>query len=141
MSRRKQPDKADSFPALTAPRDKAREELLKQIEAGKEIKDCEIRTPSQLDEAQSARKTWKQFVTLMLQRFLTTEEFATSFRNSGRGSYQINLTPTQRVQYFRDDMQASLAELQSVIDRLDLLDEPAALSAISPPDAVENKEL
>lgn len=138
MAKRKQADETDAFPTLTVPRDQAGRELTDQMEAGEKIKSREIRSQAQLDEAGDARQAWKDFVTLMLRRYFTTQEFARSFSRSWKGHYQMNPSSAQRAQDFLDDMQASMSELQSIINRLDLLDEPSASTVSSPPAPVAN---
>lgn len=124
MAKHRQAIEQPPVPTLRVSRFDAEKALVEQLKIGEEVRDRVINSIAALEEAKATRSRWKDYVTLMLKRFLTTDEFALEFNYSSRGSYSMSPSPAQRVQYFHDDMQASINKLQSTIDRLALLDEP-----------------
>lgn len=127
MAKRNQSIEPQPVPSLRVPRVEAEKALAEQRRIGEEIRDQAINSLDALGEARAARSRWKDFVTLMLKRFLTTDEFARDFEYSSKGAYSMDASPAERVQDFRDDMQASINKLRSTIDRLVLLDEPGSV--------------
>src|SRR5258706_791476 len=111
-------------PARNVSRAEATNKLCEQKKIGEEIRDRKIRSDAELEAARAARKEWKDFVTLMLKKFLTTDELPQKFQYSSKGHYRMDPSAEEKAENHRDDMQASINELQSTVKRLALLDEP-----------------
>lgn len=123
MAKRSRPNEPTPVPRLNVPRDDARNAIVGHKAKGEEIRDIPIDTKQSLDEARAKRKAWKAFGTLMLKKQFSTDELATKFDYSSKGHYQMNAPPQVRIDDFRQDMQASIDELQSIVEQLPLIDE------------------
>jgi len=138
MKKRSQPIQTQPVPVLLVTRDKAKTELLDQVKIGEQLRDRAIRSLDELEEAQKARYRWKDFVSLMLKKYVSPAEYAKGFEHSSRGYNSMDASAGERLEEFRDDMKASLSELQSAIDRLALLDEPTGpFERISQPEPTD----
>lgn len=113
------------LPSLRVARDEIECALYEQVQRGEAIRDATIRTETDLERARSERKKWRNLVAMMLKKYFTTEQFVDSFETARRGRYSMRPDFSKRLTEFRSDVQHGIDELVSIIERLDLLDDPA----------------
>lgn len=128
MAREQKTPTPEQVPHLLVHRSKANDDFSAQLKVGEALRDRQINELADLDAAKAERSRWQDYVVLMIKRFISPPEFAREFEYSSRGVYSMNPSPAQRVQYYRDDMKASINELKSIIERLPLMEELAGVA-------------
>lgn len=106
----------------------ARERIKKQLARGREIRDIVVTSQEELSRAKSERIKWIDYTTDLLRRLFDTPVPAEEFGASVRHIFVLGASPEEEVRDFRFDMDTSIMRLESLLERLDLMDEPRAAS-------------
>lgn len=109
-------------PKLIVSREEAKEKLTKQLERGKEIQNIQINSKESLDSAWSTEKKWIDYVSEMLQRFFDNESVKEDFMYT-HGSMRMAMNFYEQLENFNNDLNAKITELESIIERLELIPE------------------
>lgn len=113
-------------PSLTEPRASVTQKIQVQIEKGQQIRNKEIRTKDELEEARSERSKWSKYNTELLLRLFDNSTMADEYDKFYGGVFSMNPTLPQMVDDFREDMDDSINRLEAIRDRLDLIPESSA---------------
>ena len=113
-------------PKLQVARAEARRSLDERIELGQQMLDRQINSVQAIDELKNDFRTWHDYNKRLLQRlFMTTaladEYVPVMFMSSGSPD------PQRRLQSVRHDIEHLTQKLVSIVNRLDLYDEPAGV--------------
>jgi predicted nucleotide-binding protein len=126
---RKKSDSTDETPAnLAVSRSEAAEKLRERILKGTEIRDRDVRTNSDLEAAKAEHSKWSSFNFELLKRLFTTSSPAEEYARFYGAVMRMNPTPQERLESFREDVSDGIHRLESILERLELYEEPASHS-------------
>ena len=131
MARRKAstPPPPPRKPSLVSPRAEVEEKLKERIAIGREIQSTGIRSEADLDEARNKQTKWDSYNTEYLKRCFDSEVIAEEYESvSGWGSLFMDASPGQMIESFRDGIGNQITELESLLDRLELILEAGAVT-------------
>lgn len=131
--RRSGPPPAEGPWRLTASRADARGQLEARVTLGAALRDRSIDSPDQLRTAKHDYYTWDEYNASLLERLFSDDRAKKQYTSWGAMAIYERAFHVE-VQEFRDDVDDKCRRLQSVIDRLELADEPA--TAGTPPQIV-----
>jgi len=128
-----------SPPSLTESRASAAQKIQVQIDKGQQIRNKEIRSRDELEEAQAERSKWSKYNTELLLRLFDNSSMADEYNAFYGGVINMNPTLPQMVDDFREDVDDSINRLEAIRDRLDLIPEPSAnpTSTVSPSERIQ----
>ena len=133
MVRKATPQEQPVPAKLLQPRNRAREAIVSRIELGASIRERTINNPTDLEEARSAESKWQEFNFELLRRLFTTEEYAAGYRNAEFGSALVMTYGErpfgQQVDDFQRDVKSQIQYLESLAERLDLIDEDTSVDS------------
>jgi predicted nucleotide-binding protein len=114
---------ANDQPLLLVPRDQISEELHQRINLGNQILDGSISTQTELEAARSDYYSWDEYNRELLSRRFSTTAFADEYSYVGAfvvGGYD---SLAEKVHDLHDDVSKSIRRLESLRNRLELIDE------------------
>lgn len=112
---------------LLKPRETVAAELSERIEMGHELAGRAVSTQDELTETRNEYYTWNDYNAELLRRRFTTEQFYEEYRHS-IGVMAIG--PSSLQEGYRDfhrDVQRKIRKLESVVERLPLIDESSTV--------------
>jgi len=118
--------------ALRVPRSEARERIGQQIEAGKKISELQIQSESDLDNARHEASKWESYSEELLKRLFTNNSLAEEFTRFWGSVSNMSDGLREFTQYLRADVRDHVNRLDSIMARLDLIDEPAGTARPAP---------
>jgi predicted nucleotide-binding protein len=100
-----------------------------RIVKGREIRNQSVRTETELEAAEANRSRWSKYNTELLNRLFDSSSLAEEYDEV----YPAFLSGAprsiaQKMNDFREDMDESINRLQSILERLDLIPEAAAIA-------------
>jgi predicted nucleotide-binding protein len=132
MARKTTPAPIKAAPALLAkPREEVRAMLLSRIEAGLEIVNRPIARPMALLDCKIDYNRWNDFNVEFLRRAFTNEEFAEQYKQITSIGIMVlgGGSSHDEVGEFQSRLNKRIERLQSIAERLDLIDEQPGISA------------
>lgn len=123
--RRPTPAQAEGPWRLTVARGQARTQLEARVTAGAELLKRQIENPEQLEAAQSDYYTWTEYNQALLERLFTDDRAKREYASWGAVAVYERAFHA-KVQEFREDVDTKIRRMRSIINRLELADEPAA---------------
>ena len=118
------PEQPEKKPSLALPRQEIKEKLAARVEKGREIQAMEIGSESDLDHARNLQKKWHDYNAELLTRCFDVESIANSYASVyGYGPLVMNASLNQRIDGFREGIDSQITELESVVERLELIPE------------------
>ena len=132
MARRKAstPSPPPRKPNLVLPRAEVEEKLKKRIAIGREIQTTEISSEVDLDETRSRRTKWDSYNTEYLKRCFDSELIAEEYERWGFDSLFVNPGLGQKIESFRDGIGNQITELESLLERLELIPEAGVVTDV-----------
>jgi Predicted nucleotide-binding protein containing TIR -like domain len=106
-------------------------ELADRVERGNELISREIRDERELEVARADYYTWDEYNSQLLRRRFSNDELVDQYRESFLFGAAFEQTLHEKVEDHRDDVRRKVRQLQSIVEQLDLYDEPA--EEIRPP--------
>ncbi|HKO18402.1 MAG TPA: nucleotide-binding protein [Acidobacteriaceae bacterium] len=124
----------DEAPAnLAVPRSEAEAKLRERIEKGTELRNREIRTIPELEAAKAEQSKWSSYNFELLKRLFTTSAPAEEYARFYGAVVRANPSPQERLEKFHEDVSDRIHRLESILERLELYDEPVSPSQASVP--------
>ena len=116
-------------PSLVLPRGEVEEKLSERIKIGREIQSTEYRSEADLDNAESQRDKWDAYNIEYLKRCFDSNVIADEYGIvSSWGSLYINASLGQQIKSFTDGIGNQITELESILERLELIPEIGSAS-------------
>ncbi|CAO3410920.1 TIR domain-containing protein [Azospirillum largimobile] len=119
--------------ALTISREDASKRISAQIDRAKTIIGAEIQSYEALDAADADSRKWRDYVSRLLEMIFTNDDLQTEFRYASyAGAIFLSGTkPLQtKVEELRRDVREGIGCLESIIERLELYDEPTSAGIV-----------
>lgn len=133
------PEKPEKKPSLALPREEVKEKLSARIEKGREIQSMEIGSESDLDNARDLQRKWHDYNSELLARCFDVDSIANAYESvSGYGPLVINASIHQRITGFRDGINSQITELESIVERLELIPEHSSQPQNNPSPSIPN---
>jgi predicted nucleotide-binding protein len=112
-------------------RDAARQRIHERIDQGKAVMPDRIQTHDDLSKAEEREKNWHAYNVDLLEDLFTTDDFADEYRNSRMPVHIIQdryIDPKLNTLALRliESVKRQVARLESIIERLELVDEVSA---------------
>lgn len=122
MARSRQPSLPDpKKPELVVPREQLEIQLAERIERGRDLRGRPIHSEDDLKSARADYYTWDEFNKTLLRRSFSTETIAEQEYNPPIPVFGFGDTPLhQKVEFFYDDLDRRLRELDSIRGQLSL---------------------
>lgn len=120
---------ATSPPKLVMPQEKVRELLNKQLEKGRELQNVQINSEQSYDSAEASKEKWKDFTEEILQRSFDNDSMRKEFASS-YGAMRMASDLYDMILNYKNDIDAKVNKLDSIIERLDLI--PELLPTLGP---------
>lgn len=108
---------------LRVSRVQARAKLTELVEKGKELLAKPIQNQQQLDEVRHDYRVWDDFNAEYLRRSFTTDELQQEYSRVHGGVFSLSPSFKQLVDYQRGDITHKITHLESIIERLELMQE------------------
>jgi len=109
-------------PRLLGSREEAKAQLEDRVEKGLTLRDRQILSSENLQQAWNDRRKWSDFNTELLTRLFDNESIANEYaRTPGAGFITLDPSFKERLDDFRDEMDTSITRLESVVERLELI--------------------
>jgi hypothetical protein len=116
---------------LTVSRPQADERIRGQVEKGLALRDAEIGSESHLKQIKAAYFTWDEYNVELLKKLFQTENESQTY-GASKGFFSLGESSLgERIAEFRDDVSSRIRRLESVLERLELFDEPPSSDASS----------
>jgi predicted nucleotide-binding protein len=125
---------------LAVSRPKAEERIRTQVAKGNGLLEELTGSPTDLDDVRARYYTWDEYNRALLRKLFTTDEVAETYSAKSPVSFGTPDAYEAKVRYYREDVQIQLRHLTSVLERLDLFDEPAAIEEPASPSKQPNAE-
>ncbi|MEC0266714.1 nucleotide-binding protein [Paenibacillus anseongense] len=114
--------------SLLMPKAEAWERIKRQIERGNELKDRALTSDQALQMARDEKAKWKSFTGELLARMFDSDAIVNEFQSADKRPATImvlgSVTPFyELVDNYKRDMQKCINSLDSISDRLELIDE------------------
>jgi hypothetical protein len=119
------PPKELQQPSLVVPRAEAADQITKQIERGKEIKNFAISKRQDVEQAWTQHTKWTKYNSELLGRLFDNDSIAREYNRSGLGVWK----PDDEIGNFRGEMQSRITGLEAILERLELIPELVEISA------------
>lgn len=132
MARKKEAESTPVVTNLAVPRTDAAARIAERVEKGRALLTREFQTVQELEEARAEHSKWSAFNFELLKRLFTSTEPADEYVRFYGASFPMNPTPQQRGQLFREDVSDGVRRLESILERLELYQEPASPAAPTP---------
>lgn len=130
MPRKQPPAATPKGPTnLAVSRPEAQAKLLDRIDRGKAILAREIRNLSELATARDDHSKWSSFNYELLKRLFTTDEPAEEYARFYGGMIRMNPSPQEQLESFHEDVSNGIRRLESILERLELYQEPLGTHA------------
>lgn len=130
MSPRKAPPDPPQLPlALLVSRQETRTRIEQQIEKGKALASTPINSEEDLDKARADVSRWEKFTEELLKRLFTNQSLAEEFMQFYGSVSYVDADLSFYEGQFREDVVDHVNPLESMVERLELLPEPAAVVA------------
>ena len=108
---------------LALPRSIVEEKILGRIAAGRELQQHQIRSEADLEAARNLRTKWNSYNRDLLKSCFDSNEVAESYEEvSSFGVLIVNAALAQRAESFRSGMEKKITALESIIERLEILE-------------------
>lgn len=120
---------------LAVSRAEAERRIQDRIAKGDALLQSTIKSQADLDEARAAYYTWNEYNVELLKKLFKTDEEAKDYAHVGPMVWGGTTTLTEEIEDHHDDIRSKLRRLTSLLERLELLDEPGA--TVSTPDSQE----
>jgi predicted nucleotide-binding protein len=127
-----------SPPKLVVPRAGAAQRIKAQIEKGHEIRNLVINSEGDFERARAERSKWSQYNTELLTRLFDNQSIALEYNRVGLRALVINPSFAQRVKDLNECIDNSINQLESILDRLELIPE---LGELQEPSIALNKSV
>jgi predicted nucleotide-binding protein len=115
--------------ALRVPRADAADRVSHQIDKGRALLGLGIRSQAELEHARAEASKWESYTEELLKRLFTNESIAREFmRFCGSVGY-VDDGLAEFVARLREDVKGHVGRLDSILARLELLDEPPSVTA------------
>jgi len=119
-------------PSLTQHRSQVAEVLQERIQLGKALKNREIRSSDEIDQLRVEQRKWHEYNVEYLSRCFDVPSVAESYnRWRGYGASFVNPSLAQRIESFRDGIGGQIGQIESVLERLELIPEAAQTASES----------
>lgn len=112
-----------SPPELVQSRDKIRDLLNLQLEKGRELQNVAINSEEEYHTAEAGKEKWKDYVEELLQRSFNKDSIRKEFA-SAYGAMRMAINFYDMLDNYKNDIDAKVSKLESIIDRLELIPEP-----------------
>ncbi len=133
MARKKAPDEPLPPAKLLVPRDELARQLEERLAKGRELVERAITSEAELEQAWNDRQRWSAYNTELLLRSFDNRSIADDYNWSpGFGSVRMNPSLGQQISEFRGSQVDRLNRLQSILERLPLIHESAAVATPAP---------
>lgn len=109
-------------PMLLIPKEVASEKITQRIEFGTQLKSTQISTPAELKQAQSNFYTWTEYNEELLSRMFDNLSIRDGYRKSFLIASAHEEPLFKQVEEFRDDIDYYLRNLESIRERLEIID-------------------
>lgn len=129
---------AKSPPMLVIPRTDAHAKLSTQLDRGKEIQSRQISTVEIFEKAKIDKEKWRDYVAEMLVRFFDNDSVQQDFVTA-YGPMRMAMNVGDQIDNFKNDINAKLTALESIIERLDLI--PESMTPASVPEQESHAEI
>jgi predicted nucleotide-binding protein len=136
MARRKATERPEQGrrPSLAQPRHEVDAKIRERIAAGEEIHNADIRTEPDLENARARMSKWDSYNVEYLKRCFDSEVVADEYDSvSSWGSISFNPDFGELISGFRDGIRNKITELESILERLELIPEVSAVVGVSAP--------
>jgi len=121
-------------PSLVLPRAEVEEKLRERIRLGREIQSSEVRSESDLDAARNKQSKWNAYNKEYLKRCFSSDVIVDQYsRVSGWGTIYMDASLNQMINSFREGIDGQITELESILERLELIPEGAGTVSGSAP--------
>lgn len=122
-------------PKLNVKRDEAREKIEKRIDLGRELEEKPIASNTDLSKAKESRRIWHDYNKELLGTIFSNEKIAREYQSSSHGAVFMvgSRSFYQEVDDYRESVQYKLAALTSILERLELFDQPTDLEVAALP--------
>lgn len=142
----KSQDEPKRIPVLAVAREEARRRLEEHIAKGKELYSRSIATHEQLEAAEFESDKWSDRALALLNMLFDSTAMHDEFYQLDYGPILISAGPTSLrddIETFRSPVARKINKLESIVDRLDLFQEPANLSNQSkkPQSGAQHKQI
>jgi predicted nucleotide-binding protein len=125
---------------LRTPRAQARAQLEARVALGGELRDRVIQSGDQLKAAEGDYRTWSEYNAALLEKLFTDDRAKHEYTWWGVATFRERAFH-EKVQEFRDDVETKIRRLASVIDRLELAEEPEQLVAGRQPVPIDGSKV
>jgi len=114
-------------PKLVKSREEVKSLLEERIEKGRELTKSDIQNPESLKKAEAEEKKWADYNEQLLEAVFSNAKFAEEFKHSRYGSSVIfgDQSFWEDVADFHEDMERQITSLESIAERINLIDESA----------------
>lgn len=111
-------------PSLVLNRSEVEEKIKERIQIGKNLLNSNVGTSDDLDRLQEQQRKWNEYNNELLLRCFDTRLIADNYMNClGWGTLAINPSLHEKHRSFTDSMSRRISNLESIIDRLELIPE------------------
>ncbi len=134
MARRKTtaPPPPPQKPNLVLARTEVEGKLKERIALGRDIQSSGIRSEGDMDSARTKQTKWDSYNIEYLKRCFDSDVVAEEYDGvSGWGPLYMNPSLEQQIDSFREGMENQITELESILERLELI--PETISVINEP--------
>lgn len=111
-------------PKLVRPRDEVKRLLDEQIQAGRNLLRRQLQTEELLAAANRERRTWSDRTRAILQTAFDTGQIVSEYGHGQHGPMFVDASFQQEIEEFLEGVQDTVNSIISVVQRLDLFDEP-----------------
>ncbi len=119
--------KASTRPStLTIPRPEAESKLINQISIGQALVGREINTKEQMDALERDAATWSEYNGELLRKIFTGSEYFDDYNKYINVIPEVSRKPLDAVEFCRDRVRENVRRLESIHQRLGLMDEFAS---------------
>jgi hypothetical protein len=129
---------------LLKPRGEAEDLIERQIERGRELRDIKMHDRRSLDSVLACFEKWDEFNNELLNSIFDTPKFAEEYSFSGVASaVSVGGSPslTEEIQHHRKNAQQKVHRLESIKDRLSIIDEAIPVTPRRKPAAIDSRSL
>lgn len=133
MARGRTPEVPFAPAKLLVPRAELAEQLEERLQKGRDLAERPINSAPELDQAWNDRQRWSAYNTEVLTRSFDNRSVADDYNWSpGFGIATLNPPLGQRIADYRDAQRARVNRLQSIVERLPLIEEAAEVRKTEP---------
>ncbi len=107
---------------LLTSKEEAFEKITKRIELGNQIKNTNISSMAELKQARAEHYTWNDYNEELLSRMFDNSSIRDGYRKSFGIGHMSESPLAELVEEFRDDVDYYLRKLESIRDRLEIIE-------------------